>query len=588
MTLPIALVLLLLVAAIANFAREWLSIEVFALLVMCALIATGILTPQQTFLGFANSAVVMIAGVMVLSGGVLHHGLADLIARNIARVGGGSERNNAGLLLASVTGLSSVINNVAATAMFIPVAEAMARRYQVPRARYLMAIAFASMTGGMCTLIGTSTNVAVAGAMEQLGMAPLRFFELTPVGVVVAVVGIAYLLWGAPRLLRAVPEQAAIELYGLKPYLYEILVPPDSPLGGRTLGEIDPGRLGVTILAIEREGERLVSPGAEEMILPRDLLFVEGTAATIPAVVAAPGLDVKSLPSDTAHLVTQDGRLVEATVSYNSPFLGKTLQELDFRRRFGVSVLAIHRREEVVVEKVGRIRLRAGDVLLVYGREAALRHLGDQPTWLLVETVTFPKIHTRKAVMASALFLGAIVVSAMGWLDAPSAFLAGGTLVIALKVLRTEEVVRYVNLRFLIVLAGMSALSMAMEKSGAAAFLADGVVETLHVRQPLLLAAVFFVLTVVLTQPLSNAAAALLVLPIAARAAAAVEIAPRPLAIAVTLAASCSFITPFEPACLLVYSTGNYRFLDFIRVGLPLTGLAFLITMALLPLLWPF
>ncbi|HET9298374.1 MAG TPA: SLC13 family permease, partial [Candidatus Polarisedimenticolaceae bacterium] len=377
--------------------------------------------------------------------------------------------------------------------------------------------------------------------------------------------------------------------YGLKPYLYEIVVPPDSPLAGRTLGEIDPGRrLGVTILAIERDGKRLISPGAEQVVLARDLLLVEGTTATIPDVVAAPGLDVKSLPANGAHLVTEDGRLVEATVSYNSPFLGKTLQELDFRRRFGVSVLAIHRREDVVVEKVGRIRLRAGDVLLVYGRESALQHLGEQPTWLLVETVTFPRIDKPKAVLASALFLGAILVSALGWLDAPSAFLAGGTLVIALKVLSAEDVVRYVNLRFLIVLAGMAALSLAMEKSGAATFLAHGVVENLHVQRPLLLTAVFFLLTVALTQPLSNAAAALLVLPIAARAAAAVGISPRPLAIAVALAASCSFITPFEPACLLVYSTGNYRFLDFLRVGLPLTGLAFLICMALLPVLWPF
>ena len=583
------LVLLLLAASIANFAREWLPLEVFSLLVMVALIVGGILTPQQAFLGFANSAVVMIAGVMVLSGAVLHHGAADLIARSIARFAGRSERRNAALLLGAVTAISSFINNVAATAMFIPVAEGMARRYEVPRARYLMGVAFASMTGGMCTLIGTSTNVAVAGALEQLGLAPLLFFELTPIGLLIAFTGLLYLLWAAPRLLRSVPEQPAVETYGLKPYLFEVVVPPDSPLSGKTLGQIDPGRrFGVTILAIEREGERLVSPGAEERVHPRDLLLVEGTAHTIPGIAATPGLDVKSLPAGSAGLVSESAQLVEATVSYNSSFLGKTLQQLDFRRRFGVSVLAVHRREVVVVEKVGRIRLRAGDVLPVYGSKERLTRLGDESTMLLIEAVSLPRIHKAKSALATALFAAAILASAIGWLDAPSAFLAGGALVMGLKVLRTEEVARYLNFRFLVVIAGMAALSSAMEKSGAAAFLADGVVETLHVREPLLLAALFFWLTVFLTQPLSNAAAALLVLPIAVHAARSLGIEPRPLAIAVTIAASCSFITPFEPACLLVYSTGNYRFGDFVRVGLPLTAVAFLITLALLPVLWPF
>jgi di/tricarboxylate transporter len=588
MTVPVAIVLVLLVAAVLNFAREWIPLEIFALLVMSALIVTGILTPQETFLGFANSAVIMIAGVMVLSGAVLHHGAAAMIARQIARFAGASERKNAALLLSAVNGVSSIINNVAATAMFIPVAEGMARRYRVPRSRYLMAIAFASMTGGMCTLIGTSTNVAVAGVMEQLGLAPLGFFELTPVGITVAVVGLGYLLWGAPRLLASVPDDAPVEAYGLRPYLYEILVPPDSPLAGRSLAELDPGRrFGVTVLAIVREQERIVSPGAEETILPRDLLLVEGAAETLPSIARARGLDLKSMP-DGSGFVADDARLVEATVSYNSPFLGKTLKELDFRKRFSVSVLAIHRREAVVLDKVGHIRLQAGDVLLVYGREDALARLGGEETMLLIENVSLPRHNAGKALQASLVFAAAIVASATGWLDSPSAFLAGGTLAVAFGILRTEEAARYLNIRFLVAIAGMAALSSAMEKSGAASYVADGVVNGLDVRHPMALTSVFFLLTVVLTQPLSNAAAALLVLPIAVHAAAAIGADARPFAIAVTLAASCSFITPFEPACLLVYGTGNYRFNDFVRVGIPLTVLAFLITLALLPLLWPF
>ncbi len=589
--MAIAIVLALLVLAVINFAVEWMAIEVFSLLVMVLLILFGILTPQQAFMGFANSAIVMIGGVMILTGGIIHNGTADMIARKIQKFAGTSERRTAALLLGAVNAVSSVINNVAATAVFIPVAEGMARRFKTNRGNYLISVAFASMTGGMCTLIGTSTNVAVAGAMEQYGLKPsLGLFELAPVGVVVALVGTLYLLWAVPRLLRLPAEKETVDAYGIKGFLFEVVVREDAAAAGKTISQADLGHnLGLNVLAIVRGDRRIISPLGTDLILPGDLLLVEGEAGAIPAVVGTKGLDVKSLPAlHPGDLESDKVRMVEATISYNSPFIGRTLKDLKFRHRFDLSVLAIHRRGEVVVDKVGKIRLRAGDVLLVHGRVEMFDRLGQEPTMLLMESIVLPQYNPKKALQAALVFAACILTATLGWLDSPTAFLAGGALVMAFGCLSAEEAGSYLNIRFLVMLAGMTSLGMAMERSGAATFLADMIVRWVDPGHPMQLLAVFFVLTVVLTQPLSNAAAALLVLPIAIHAAAGIGVNPRSFVIGVTIAASCSFITPFEPACLLVYATGRYRFRDFVKVGLPLTLLAFLVSMLILPVLWPF
>ncbi len=586
----IAIVLVLLVLTIVNFAFEWIPIEVFSLLVIVALVGTGILTPQHAFLGFANPAIIMIAGIMILTGGIIHNGAADIIARKIRQLAGASEGRVLAFLLLAENVVSLAINNVAATAMMVPVAEGIARRFKVPRGKYLMPIAFASMTGGMCTLIGTSTNVAVAGAMEQYGLKPIGMFELTPVGVVVAVIGIFYLIWAANHLVRPSPEGEMVEAYGIKGFLYEIIVHEDAPAAGKTIAQADFGhKLGLIVLAIVRGDRRIVSPQGDEVLLPGDLLLVEGETKTIPAVLGTRGLAIKSMPSIKGSDLESDRvRLVEATLSYNSPFIGKNLKQLNFRHRFDLSVLAIHRRGAVVVDKVGKIRLHAGDVLLIFGREEMYDRLGQEPTMLLLESIVLPQYNPFKALQAALILFAAISAATLGWLDAPTAFLAGGALVMVFKCLSADDAGSYLNIRFLVMLAGMAALGMAMESSGAATFLARSIIDLVGSQNPLVLFSIFFLLTVLLTQPLSNAAAALVVMPVAIHAAQGLGVDPRPFVIGVALAASCSFITPFEPACLLVYSTGRYRFRDFVRVGTPLTVIAYLVCLLMAPVLWPF
>jgi di/tricarboxylate transporter len=588
--MAIAIVLILLVLVILNFALELMAVEVFSLLVMVILVVTGILSPSEAFRGFANLAIVMIAGIMVLTGGIIHNGAADVISRYIQKLSHNNERRMSALLLGTVNLISTILNNVAATAMFIPVAEGVARRFKVNRGKYLLPIAFASMMGGMCTLFGTSTNVAVSGAMTQYGMEPLGLFEMAPVGVVVVVVGFLYLIFVGTRLLARTTDVEPMEAYGIKGFVYEVIVGEGAAVSGKTIAQSDPTQaLGIGILAIMRGEQRIISPLGSDRIVAGDLLLVEGAADTIPAVQATKGLEVKHLPSlKRTDLENENVKLVEATISYNSPSTAKNLKELNFRHRFDLGVLAIHRRGEVVVDKVGRIRLRAGDVLLVHGRVEMFDRMGQEPTMLLLGSVVLPKYNPRKALLACGVFAGAIVSILGGWLDPPTAFIAGGALVMALKCLSADEAGSYLNIRFLVMLAGMVSLGVAMERSGAADFLAELAIDLVSSQSPIVLMAVFFLLTTLLTQSLSNAAAALLVFPIAVHAAQGIGVDPRSFVIAVAIAASCSFMTPLEPACLLVYSTGRYRYLDFLRVGSLLTILVFAISLILIPRLWPF
>lgn len=574
---------------LALLISERLPPEVTALLAIVALVITGILEPAEAFASLGSPVIVMIGGVMLLTGALVHNGVPQLIVRAVRRLPRRGETGARTVLALAVSAVSAFINNVAATAMFIPVAEGLAGVFRGDRRAYLMPVAFASMAGGLCTLVGTSTNVAVAGRLPDLGLAPLGFFELTPVGLAVVAVATAYLVL-APRWLGWVREEDEEEGADLREFLFEVHILAGSPLADRTLAESEPARrLGLTVLAIRRGPETIQTPGPSETVLRGDLLLVKSRSERISQLREMPGFRVVSMPPRRDTPLFGDGpRLIEATVSWNSPLIGRTVEEIDFRHQFGVSVLAIHRRDTLLAERVAHIPLEAGDVLLVFGRREMTARLGEGGMRLLVSDVVAPGLERPgKAAWGMAIFLAAVVSVVTGVLDSATAFLAGGALVVAGDIVPRSQVPRYVNMRFLILIAGLLALSRGLETSGAAAALAELAIRTLGADPYRQLAAVF-ALTVLLTQPLNNAAAALLVLPLAVAAAATLGVDPRPYAMAVTVAASCSFLTPFEPACLLVYGTGHYRFRDFARLGAPLTLAVFAIVMLLVPRLWPF
>ncbi len=584
-----AFVLLLFLLTLIVFATEWMAMEIYALLLIATLVVTGILDPVEAFAGFGSSAVIMIAGVMILSGSLLRNGAVEMLAEAPLAWRRASERRMAAALLGGVNLISAFINNVAATALFVPVAEGVAKRFGSDPARYLMPVAFASMTGGVCTVIGTSTNIAVAQALPDYGLEPLAMFELTPLGIVIGLVGAIYLLVAASTQLGSRTPAEMDPSSDLKQFLFEIPVRTESALRGATLRDADlPGRYGVMVLAVLRGPERYETPGPDFEMEEGDLLLVRGSAERLARIQREQGIEGKSMPpSHRRRLIADRAAFVEATVSFTSALLGRTLREWGFRQRYGLSVVAIHRRGELLAERVGKIQLRPADVLLIYGDEDKIDALFRDGQDMLVESVVLTRFDGRRSLGSGVVFLIAVVCSALGLIDPPTAFLAGAALVVATGCLPAGELGAYVNLRFLVMIAGMVSLGTAMEESGAAAMLSGWLASAAGGGRPLGLLAIFFVATVALTQPLNNAAAALLLLPIAIHTATLAGLEPRPFVIIVTVAASCSFITPFEPANLLVYSKGHYRFLDFVRIGAGLTVLVGIVCLLLVPVLWP-
>ena len=584
-----AWVLLVVAAAFVLFWTEWLDVELVGLLALLALIVGGVLEPAEAFHGFGSPALVMIGSVLILSASLVRNGAGERIVARLERLSRGGHERVVPLLLGAVTFVSAFINNVAATAMFLPVAESLARIRRLPAGRLLMPVAFASLLGGVCTLTGTSTNVAVAGALVEHGQPPLGLFELAPVGVPLALIGGVYLV----VFSRWLPGRTSEEEAGPRDrrfFMTELVVPAGSPAIGRTLRELELGRRArLHPVGLIRGAVRLVEGFLDTPLREGDIVVAEGDARAVNRAVSAAGLrrkvTRKQIDPGPAGLT-----LVEATISYNSPLIGRTLREVDLRGRYGLDVIALWRRGGPLVEKIGDIRLRVGDVLLLQGAPGRIRRLAGDPLYLLVGDRFLPRYEPRKEGLSILVFSAALAAAAAGILPVAVAFLAGAVLVVALGCIPLEEAYRSLNLKLIILIGAMIGVARALDVSGAADQVARGVLALAGGPggNPLASLAAIYWLTVLLTQPMSNAAAALLVLPVALDTAGLAGVDPRPFAVTVAVAASLAFMTPLEPACLLVMSTGRYRFRDFLAFGAPLTLLSFGIVMALVPVVFPF
>jgi di/tricarboxylate transporter len=501
--------------------------------------------------------------------------------------------NPHGILLglsATIASASAFMNNSAVTPIFIPPAIGVARRLKLSPSKFLMPVAFASLLGGTCTLIGTSTNVAASGLLQKLGYEPIGMFELTPVAVVVALLGVVYIAtvgyWLLPeRVPREIEEE-----YGLRQFLSEVVIVPDSPLAGKSLAESGLGTaMDLTVLAIHRKGDPpIVSPSADALLREGDLLVVQGRAQQIARVKGAPGIEMRAdLHPSAADLTSDNVKLVEVMTLPNSDLLGRTLKEINFRRRYGVTAIGLYRDGEPLASKVGQIRLRLGDVLLVQGRKDAIALLSNLTELEVLEDVTHFIFNRTKSLLAIGLFAVAILVGSLRLMPLDFAILTAALLIVLSGCIPWRDAHKEVYWRLVVLIGGMTAFGIAMTKTGTDRFLAAVVVDSLGPWGTIPVLIGFFVITVILTQPMSNASAGLVVLPVAISAANALHVNPRTFAIAVTIAASCSFITPMEPSCLMVYGPGRYRFHDFIVCGAPLTLVVLIVTVFMVPWLWP-
>ena len=594
---PIAITIILLLVALVLFGTEKLPVDVVGIILVIGLVLTQVLTVQEAVLGFGNDIIITIAGLFVLVGGLIKTGLVDLIGRRLYKIAGNNEFLLTALIMAIAAISASVLKNTTTTAMFLPIVMGLADKAKIPPSRLLMPLAFGAILGGSCTLIGTSTNLAVSGAIQRYGLEPFSMFELTPVGIITVAVGMIYMLFVGRKLLpRRGGEESLTEQYAIREYISELLVLPESNLVGKTLGEANLNlELDLNVIGIIRD-DKNIAPTPRERIRRRDLLIVEGTVTDILRVKEEVGLEIKPefLLSDTV-LETGEVELFEVMVMRDSRLAGRTLKDLSFRQTYDLTVLAVNRHGETFFKKLSDVALRFGDVLLVQGNRKTIEPFVVEGEMLLLEDVSASSMRIEKrpwAIAAFGLFLALSMVKVVsfGLFEIPLAIcvLLGVLLLLATKTVLHSELYDLIDFRLLVLIACMISFGTAMEKTGADIYMA-GLIKTYFEQYgATAVLAGFFALTVFLTQPMSNQAAALVVVPVAVQTAALLGLNPRTFAVAVTYAASFSFITPLEPACVLVYTPGRYRFMDFVKVGAFLTIVVFIVSIILVPIFWNF
>ncbi len=595
MTPEIVITLLLLVAAILLFASEKLPVDVIGILLVMGLVITRVLSVQDAVAGFGNDIIITIGGLFILVGGLIKTGMVDMIGRRMHKIAGDSEFVLTALIMFAAAAGACVLKNTTTTAMFLPVVIGLAAKAKIPPSKLLMPLAFGAILGGSCTLIGTSTNLAVSGAIVRYGQAPFSMFELAPVGIITFAVGMIYMLFVGRRMLPSRGgEDSLTEQYHIREYISELIVLPDSPLVGLTLGESNINTdLELNVLGIVRDGERIIAPSADERIQRRDSLIVEGTISDILRVKEEIGLEIKAdFMLNDGQLEGDDIELFEVMIMRDSRLVGQTLKTLRFRQAYDLTVLAVNRHGETLVNKLSDVAFIFGDVLLVQGNRTGIAPLITDRELLVLEDMSAANVRVDKRKWAAAafgLFITLSLSKTITGYDIPLAIcvLCGVMLLLATKTVRYSEMYSLIDFRLLVLIACMMSFGVAMEVTGADKFLAGLITDYFGQFGGGAVLAGFFVLTVALTQPMSNQAAALVVLPVAVKAAVALGLNPRTFIVAVTYAASFSFITPLEPACVLVYTPGRYKFMDFVKIGTILTIIVFAVSIVLVPVFWP-
>ncbi|HSI87449.1 MAG TPA: SLC13 family permease [Pyrinomonadaceae bacterium] len=593
---PITLTLALLVVAIILFATEKFPVDVVGILLVAALVTTQVLTMQEAVAGFGNDIIITIAGLFILVGGLIKTGLVDLIGRRMHRAAGNNEFVLTALIMATAALSASVLKNTTTTAMFLPVVIGLAARAKIPPSKLLMPLAFGAILGGSCTLIGTSTNLAVSGTIQRYGEPALTMFELTPVGIVTVAAGIIYMLvWGRRMLPAAGGGDSLTEQYSIREYISELVVLPNSRLVGKTLAESRiKSELDLNVLSVINGKETRIAPGPLEKLRKGDVLIVEGTIPDLLRVKEEAGLELRpDFKLNDRILEYADIELFEVMVMRDSTLVGQSLKSLRFKQTYDLTVLAVNRHGETFINKLSDVMLKFGDVLLVQGSRDRIEPMVVDGQILLLEDVSEKSMRLEKrkwAIAAFLLFLTLSVSHLVTGVTVPLALavIAGVLLLLATKTVRYAEMYTMIDFRILVLIACMMSFGVAMEKTGADMLLAENIQAYFGVYGELAVLAGFFLLTVILTQPMSNQAAALVVLPVAFQTAVAMGVNPRTFIVAVTFAASFSFMTPLEPACVLVYTPGRYRFVDFLKIGTVLTIIVFIISMVLVPVFWPF
>ncbi len=590
MTFEIGLLLVLTVASVVLFSFEKISPDVTALTLVLALVFTKLLKPDVAFQGFGSETVIMILGLLILTAALMRTGVVDLVGGKILKFTGKSPMRLLIVVMLASASLGAFMSNTASTAFFVPVVIGLAKRANMSPRQLLLPLAFSSILTSSVTLISTSTNIVVSGLMVRYDLKPMGMFELAPVGIPIAVAGLIYMTIVGRLWLIGGPQPANKIDPGLRAYLSEVVLLPTSPLLGKTLGESALGQdLDLTVVRIVRDKTEYLAPRAETVLRAGDMLLVEASPDDLLRVKDTAGIEIKAdLKHGDPSLPIEDLGIVEVILLSGSPLIGRTLKGVRFRERYGLQVLGLSRHGKILHQKVSELSLRIGDILLIQGPRGEIAALEEDRTFRVIQTIDERQPKRRRARIAISIFVGVLLLASFKVLPFSVAVILGSVVAFFTKCITPEEAYRELEWKVVILIGSMLALGAAMEQTGAAKYLASLIVQASGTLGPTGLLTGFFVLTVLLTQPMSNQAAAVVVLPVAIQTAVQLGLNPRTFAMMVAVAASCSYLTPLEPSCLMVYGPGGYKFSDFLKFGSVLTIIIGVIAVTLVPRVWPF
>jgi di/tricarboxylate transporter len=582
------LTLAVVVTCLVAMVREVAAPDLVMMAGLFTLAAAGVLTPVETFSGFANPALAAVGALFVVSAALRETGSLELVAARIFR-GATDERTGLIRLVTPVAAFSAFLNNAPIVAMLTPTVSAWAQRRGLSASRFLIPLSYASILGSITTVIGTSTILTVAGLVQRAGMREIGFFELAPAGLPIAVLGLAYLVLVAPRLLPERQEPADYVGEHRREYTASMLVGPDCLLIGQTVEEAGLRHLpGLFLVEIDRGSHTLTPVGPEEVIAAGDRLVFAGVVATIVELQKIRGLRPVTEEEQPAEAAPRQ-RLVEAVISRSSPLVGRSIRDASFRTVYDAAVIAVHRNGERIPGKIGPITLRAGDTLLLQAAPGFLRAHRNSPDFFLTSEVAESEApRHEKAWLALAILAAMVLCSALGIRSIyVASFLAAGLLILT-RCITAQKARAAVIWQVLIVIGAGLGIAGAMEKTGAAAAVASVITSLGGSQHALLTLAAVYLVTLGMAELLHHNASVAIMFPVAMAAAAQVGADPRPFVMTVAIAGCCAFAAPTGyQTHLIVYGPGGYRFTDFTRVGLPLDLLCAGLALTLIPLIWP-
>lgn len=611
---PMVLTLFTLLFAAVFFVWGKIRADVVSLIALLILAVGGIITPSEALSGFANPIVIMMVGLFVVGGAIFNTGLAKMIGARIIALAGKSELRLFLLVMGGTSLIGAFVSNTGTVALMLPIVVSMAAGSGISASRLLMPLAFASSMGGMMTLIGTPPNLVIAEVWEEAGHGPISFFTFLPGGLICVVCGTVFLIFLSKWFLTKKGSQKGqssngpktlqdmVEEYGLNSGMFKMEVPRSSTACGLTLANLDLRRkYGLEVLEVRRTRskgllKRLTqyAPGPSTVIKSGDVLYIRGDVADIEAFAAAYNIDFEIDKDEPQSMEFYDIGLAEIVLMPRSPIINKTVEEIGFRKMYGVSVIAIRRNHNYITTDLGSTPIKGGDVLLVQGSWSAIDGLNtDNGAWVVLgqPLAEASKVTLDyKAPLAAAIMI-AMVVSLVVDIIPPvySVMIAALLMVLCGCFRNVDDAYKKINWESTVLIAAMMPMSFALEKTGVSALVADGLVGALGSMGSLPVLAGIYFTTSVMTLFISNTATAVLLAPIALESAVALGVNPLPFLFAVTYGASLCFASPFStPPNALVMPAGNYTFADYLKVGAPLQLILGIIMVMVLPLLFPF